>query len=437
MRRSGKFLVFVLSSGVTAAAAPAPGVTPAVEDPFAAAAVLTRETLVAAVLARNPSLAAARAAVTARESAASNAGALEDPRLSYGVAPLSVGSSGVPFGQELRLSQELPFAGKRRWRETVARAEARSLGAELGALQLELTDRAERLFAQYALARRAQEINRQHLELVADFKRIAADRYAAGLAPQQEPLQAEVEEGHLEHRRIELRRMETVAVAAINALVHRPPSAHLPPPEPLAVEPLEAGEAAERIAEALAARPEVQAAESAAASRAAELELARLAFRPDFELMASYNSMWDDSEHRTMLGVGINLPVRRARLRASVAEAEARRVQAEEQAAGLRDEIAAEVEARAAEAEEAHHLIVLYRDRVLPAARDQVRAGTRCLSQRPDGLSRRDRGRARPADGGVGVRRGAPPLWPSGEPSSSGRSAAARRALEAAEGARK
>lgn len=374
MRWTGRILVFVLSSGVFAAAAQTQGQAPPAGDPFATAEVLTRGALVDTVLARNPSVAAARAAVEAGEAAAVSAGALEDPQLNYGVAPASVGAGAVPFGHEVKLSQALPSTGKRRWREAAARAEARSLGAELAALQLELEARAERLFAEYALARRAQEINRQHLELLADLKRIAADRYAAGLAPQQEPLQAEVEEGHLEHRRIELRRMETVAVAEINALVHRPPAAALPPPEPLATEPASTAGTAELIAEALARRPEVRAAESAASARSAQVELARLAFRPDFELMVSYNSMWSDAEHRMMLGVGVSLPVWRARLRASLAEAEARRAQAEREVEALRDEIAAEVEARAAEAAEAHHLVVLYRDRVLPAARDQVGA---------------------------------------------------------------
>jgi outer membrane protein TolC len=90
--------------------------------------------------------------------------------------------------------------------------------------------------------------------------------------------------------------------------------------------------------------------------------------------MASYNSMWGMEEHRWMAGVGVNLPIWRKRIRAGVAEAEARLGSAESELARLEDEVQAEIEVAMQELQEAVHVVHLYRNRVLPASRDQIAA---------------------------------------------------------------
>src|SRR5262245_12033185 len=68
---------------------------------------LERPVLVAAVLERNPTLEAARQAWRAATEHAAQAGALEQPRIAYGFAPLSIGS-GLLVGQEIELSLPIP-----------------------------------------------------------------------------------------------------------------------------------------------------------------------------------------------------------------------------------------------------------------------------------------------------------------------------------------
>jgi outer membrane protein, heavy metal efflux system len=349
----------------------APAGAPREETP-----ALDRAALVRAVLERNPSIEAARQAWQAARQREPQATALDDPMLSYSFAPLSIGSDTVNFGEVIKLSQRLPFPGTRRLRGDVAAAEAGAAQASYESVRRSVALMASVLFEEAYAVERAFEINEEHILLLEDFKRVATARYAAGLAAQQDPLQAEVEVAHLVHRRIVLTSSRDVVVAQINALLHRrpeapfaPPPPRLLPPPPMAPLVLEALEE-----QALAARPELRESEASLRARRSAVALERRNFLPDFELMASYDSMWNDNDHRWMAGVGITLPVRRARIRAGVAEAEARLARAESERHGREDQVRSEVRQAVARLEEAHHVMQLYRSRLLPAASDQARA---------------------------------------------------------------
>jgi outer membrane protein TolC len=231
------------------------------------------------------------------------------------------------------------------------------------------------LFDDYYLVERALEINEEHIRLLDGFRSVAAARYAAGLAPQQAPIQAEVEAAHLLHRRIVLAKERRAAVARLNALLHRDPRASLPSPAAdleSAAHELEPTAALEEAA--LARRPEVLELRAETEARRQAVALEELAFRPSFDFVTSYNSMWDMPEHRWMVSVGVNVPLRRGRIRAAVAEARARLEANQSEIERLTDEVRAEVEIALAGLDESAHEIALYRDRVLPAARDGIAA---------------------------------------------------------------
>jgi outer membrane protein TolC len=347
-------------------------------DPFPGAERLEREALQAAVLERNPSLAAARAALDAAEARAAAAGALPDLSISYGLAPLSVGSSAVETGYEVEAMQMLPFRGRRGLRRSIAAAEAEGAAEELAGLRLTLAEEASLRYDDYYLVRRSQEINDEHVALLEDLFRAATGRYAAGLASQQDPLQAELELAHLHHEQVVLQSEEDAIRAEINALLHRAAAAELPPPADelsLPLEPFEPWTDEARLLEqALARRPELRSAEAAIRARETELELARLGARPDFGVGAGYSAMWAEAEHRVMIGGTLTFPVGRRRVRAEIAEAEARLSAARAAEQAQLDAIRRDVHVAAARLREAHHVVDIYRSRLLPAAGDQVRA---------------------------------------------------------------
>lgn len=355
------------------------------DDPFAAVEQLDRATLVAAVLDRNRDLAAAEAAWRAAGERPAQVSTLPDPRLAYGVAPLSIASSDVHFGQSIELSQPWPYPGKLRVAGEAAQARAEAAGRRVEELRLDLAHLASNLFYDLHLIDRSREINTLHVELLEELKEVATMRYAAGLEAQQVPLQAEVELTHLVHRDVTLRIERSRLEARLNALLHRRPSAPFPTPvfaaELEVVPELSHGErhAATFDAVALAdaavgRRPEIAAAEAEIEVRQLERELAGLERRPDFGFMATYSSMWRQSEHRWMAGVSLSLPVRRARLVAQEAEADAELAAAEARREAVADRVRSEVAVAADLLAEMVHVADLYESRLLPAARDQLQA---------------------------------------------------------------
>jgi len=389
---------------------------------------LSRRELIDAVLARNLDLRAAEAAWEAARQRVPQVTALPDPEVSVGLAPLSIGSSDVDFGASLEARQRLPYPGKLRLRGEAAEARAEIRGEMLAELRLRLTRLADDLFYDLYLVDRAQEINDEHIRLLEELKETATNRYASGLAPQQAPLQAEVELTHLIHRSVTLRTERSVAVARLNALLHRPPLAPLPRPEPAAASgaaaELEArlshGAAAtglghgdthhaatdhpapdapppgtgsptardlaghgaraddalveELARRAVAARPEISALKAELAARRVERELAGLERKPDFGVMGSYSSMWRQTEHQFMAGVTVSLPIWGERLDAAEAEADAALAETEARRRAELDAVRSEVAQAAERLAEMAHVVDLYHSRLLPAARDQLRA---------------------------------------------------------------
>ncbi len=353
---------------------PGPGQTAEV-DPFVQGAQLEREHLIGAVLERNPGLEAARQAWRAALERYPQAVSLGDPMVGYGLAPLSLGSRDVRYGQEARFGQLVPFPGKLKLRGQVAQAEAEAAQWDYETARLELATLASLLFDDYYVVHRALEINAEHLRLLGEFQRIATAQYVAGTAAQQDPLQAEVEVAHLLHREVVLDTEREVLVARLNALLHRRPGAPLPPPpaELLpASDPLAPVESLEE--DAVAVRPELRTLAAEIRGLGAAVALQKREFYPDFEPMTSYNSMWGDSEHRFMVGLEVNLPIRRSRRRAAVAEAEARLAQAVSERQRMEDEVRSEVRQAYVRDREARHIVELYESRLLPASHDQIRA---------------------------------------------------------------
>ena len=367
----------VLAGATMAAlAGPAAASAQAEAEPVLPGPRLERDALVQAVLDRNPTLQAARHAWQAAFERIPQATSLDDPTLSYSFAPLSVASGDARYGQVARLAQRLPFPGTLRLRGEVACAEAEAARYGVDAARLSLAYIAALLFADYYYVERSVEINEEHVSLLEGFKRIATARYAAGVAAQQDPLQAEVELAHLIHRRVVLAADHDVLVAQINALLHRRPEAPLPPAPATLRRPGPGGDAdpAALQEEAVRRRPELGAAAAEIEAREAAVDLRELGFRPGFEVMSSYNSMWGTGDHRWMVGLGIRLPLRRSRIRASVAEAEARLDQARSERERLEDEVRSEAQQAHARIGEARHVVELHVSRLLPAARDQVQA---------------------------------------------------------------
>ncbi len=191
---------------------------------FAGAVQLERAALIEAVLARNPDVDAARAGLRAALAAVPQHTALDDPTVSYAVAPLSVVGEHA-FGQRIEVQQRLPYPGKRDLAGEAALARAEAAAAAIDEVQLELAAHASALFDDYHVVAAALIVNEQHRVLVTELRHSAEAQYVVGHAAPQDPLAAEVELARLERDRLMLEAARAQLGARLNGLLHRAPDA--------------------------------------------------------------------------------------------------------------------------------------------------------------------------------------------------------------------
>jgi len=288
---------------------------------------LSVDAVVTEVLARNPSLEEMAATAEAAKNRYPQVVSLEDPMAGVTIGPASIGSRSVDFAYRIEASQKLPYPGKLALRGDAAAAEASAAGLDVENLRIELVQSAKSAYYDYFLVERGLEVNAESVRLLTEFQQNAETQYRTGVASQQDVLQAAVELARQRERELQLRRIRQVATARLNTLMHRPVDAPLGPPA--ASLPLVGDMPDVAVLRQCAAsrRPDLQALLSRLAADQAALALARKEFAPDFEVMAAYDAFWQPEERdlRTMVGVRVNLPVRKERRNAAVREAQANR----------------------------------------------------------------------------------------------------------------
>ncbi|CAN5146659.1 N/A [soil metagenome] len=361
-------------------AAPAAIAAPPEErEPFTGLERVSAEALTEAVVARNPGLDAMRAALAAARARIVPAGALEDPMLTYGLAPQTVGGLHRPdaadrgLNQRVEISQAFPWPGKRDLREAAARFEAAATAGDIEALRLELAAAAPAAYAEWHYVDRALDINATTRTLVDELRASAESRYAAGIASQQDVLQAEVELERLKAERFRLERSRREIAAHINGLLSREPQSSLPPPAALPeARPAPPFEVL-RIA-ALEAHPELETLSDRIAAAEARAGLAKKEFLPDFKVFTGYNSLWDENAKRWIVGASINVPIGRDKRRAALNEANANTRRLEAELANRRAELLTTLEQSRAAVAESVATVALYRDELIPLSIENLSA---------------------------------------------------------------
>jgi outer membrane protein TolC len=348
--------------------------------PFPGQAVLDVEELIDQVLARNPSL---TQAVAVRQAAAARYPqviSLEDPMLAATIGPgtFSPDDSGVEFAYRIEVSQKLPYPGKLRLRGENALAEASAAERDVDDVRLQLVQSARMAFYDYFLVERALEVNEDSLRLLRDFRKNAQTRYQTALVPEQDVLQADVEIGKEQDRRLELTQMRQVAIARINTLMHLSPDSTLPPtPKQLDLKE-EVPDAQTLRQMALVHRPDLQALADRIAAEEALLGLAHKEFYPDFEPFVMYDrfmgNVSDNRDLATQLGIKVNLPIYKQRRYGAISEAEARVAQRKAELARLTDQVNYDVQEAYAKVERSEKSVRLYADTILRAAEANVKA---------------------------------------------------------------
>ena len=185
-----------------------------------------------------------------------------------------------------RLSQKIPFPGKLRLKGEIAAKEAERMEAELWATELNTTAQVKKAYYDLWQIYQNLQVYSRDKELVAQFARIAEQKYAVGQVSQPDVLRAQVELTRLINRVTTETLALSKAQARLNALLSRPPEAPLgipqdPPP------PAVAYSMADLENLTLRNRPELIGQTRVVERENLALALASKAYYPDFEVSVS------------------------------------------------------------------------------------------------------------------------------------------------------
>lgn len=341
------------------------------DDPFARYGELPLPALIEGVLARNQSLAAMTAAWQAAAQRYPQVVSLEDPMFSGSIAPQSFGSPEVNPAYMVELGQKIPWPGKRSLRGRAARWEANAAWQDSADTRLQIVQAAQLAFYDYYLVARLTELNARNMQLLRELRETAQARYAANLVPQQDVLSAELELIDLQRRSLELQRMNWVAMARINTLMHRRPDYPLPPPPGTLPDDGDLPPPGMLREMALQRRPDLAVVQARIQAEQANLALAYKEYYPDLELWYRYDALWQPPEQdlRSQAGMNMNVPLYQQRRHAAVREAMFRINQRRAELGQRVDAIMNDVQAAAAQVGESQQAIRLYREQSLPVAR--------------------------------------------------------------------
>ena len=334
--------------------------------------LLTADSLVSEVLEANPGLAAIEAAAAAAAFRIDPAGSLDDPTISYAVAPLTA-SADRSLNQKFEFSQKIPWPGTLAAREAAARHEAFSADRDVAALRLRIIAQTKSAYAEWRFVDEGLAIHHATHALLEELIATTQTRYAAGRALKQDVLQAEVERVDLENHLLQLHRQQAVVQARINALLNRPPDALLPPAAQM---PRAALPPAFETLQALAIEqhPELAGLDARVAANQSRVTLAEKAFFPNFQVGVGYNGIWDDTDKRPVFGVSINVPLDQSKRRSELGRAQAETSRAQWSLVERRAELLADLAQAHAELLEAQASVQLYENQLVPLAAEYLEA---------------------------------------------------------------
>jgi outer membrane protein TolC len=341
--------------------------------------------LIVEAMESNPEI---RAALGEREAASQRiapAEALDDPILEAGVINAPLASSA--FNREdmtmkmIGLSQRVPFPGKRGLRKDVAAQDAQSVGHGYQETVNRVVRDIKVAYFDLGLILEKTRLVEKNKLILEDMRHIAEQHYGVGLGSQADALKAQTQVSRMLDELLKLaRERPTVEAELIRALgrnaIVTPP---VPGPPQLREETLNLESLRET---AFSQRPQLLALQSMVARNEKALDLARKNYYPDFDVRLAYgqrDNMLDGSRRPDMvsLTVAVNLPVwRENKLAPRVAEALAKRDQAQSMYEAQRNEVAASLRQQTALAEQNLQSARLYQTAILPQGRLTVESAT-------------------------------------------------------------
>jgi len=337
--------------------------------------------LVAEALANNPDLQAARDRWELFGHKVAAARTLNDPTLgvafsSYPIDSLKADQTPMT-GNEIRLSQDLPFPGKLAAKGEQAEEQARWYQAVYEDSKLQLVQKVKDAYYRLYFQDRAILVNEENLGVLVNFINLTKTRYEVGTGLQQDLLKAQVAQSQLIDRQLTLRQQRSSVLAEINRLLARPAAQPLTTVPELVMTPVNIDSAA-LLEKARQNRPMFASYESLIERFATQRKLAKLDYLPNFNLWASYrfrdDGLPDGGTDFVSAGFGINLPLWQERRSEAVAEADSGLRMARRQLEDFSNQVGATIQDVYAQLEKNRDLVELFATGIIPQAQQSYDA---------------------------------------------------------------
>ena len=258
--------------------------------------------------------------------------------------------------------------------------------AQLAAVELATIAKVKRSYYELYFIQQAIAVTEADQKLLGEIRDVANARYKAGKASQQDLLRAELEISNVENELIRLRQRLESGQARLARILHIAPQTKVRALDRVPTEQVPRDlEWLQR--QAVAARPELHAQLAALERDQRAVELARLDYMPDVTLGATWIDVASagispvaNGRDSFLLTAGINLPIYRKRLDSSVRSAEAKAVSTARTYDSLRDATLEEVMDLFAQAQSQQDLLTLFREDILPKARQTLEVSSRAYN---------------------------------------------------------
>jgi outer membrane protein, heavy metal efflux system len=278
--------------------------------------------------------------------------------------------------QMAMLEQELPVSGKNLSRSRAATAEARAAFEDLRRMELDLIMRARSAYARLANSYGQLEVNRRNSDLLDQFVQISRSRYEAGVATQSDVLLAQTDAAKLLEQRADIERHISDEQSALNVLMNRPAQASLGRPSDLVFTP-QALSLESLQASAIVLRPELRRAQNRIDAEKFRLQLANRQWFPDPALNVKAQRYNSAAQAVSEVDVGISIPIpwlNWKKYNAGALEAHKSIEDAEREFGAARIETLGLVRDQLKKIQTSADQYKLYRDNILPLARQTVDA---------------------------------------------------------------
>lgn len=307
--------------------------------------------------------------------------ALPDPKFSYGYFIREVETRVGPQQQKFELTQRFPWFGVLEARGDAAAAQARAAYQKYEAQKRKLFAEVKNVFYEYDFLAKAIRITRNNLKLLTHFEEIARIRYSTATASHPDIIRAQIELAILEDQLKSLLELRPALNARLNSVLNRDARDLLPWPESTNIReiPLDTNTMQTMIQQH---NPNLKAlAHEITAAKQGEI-LARKQSYPNIGIGVSYidtasaiMSGVDDSGKDPIVGMlSLSLPIWNQKNQAAKRQARARMMKKTHEKAQLQYTLAAQVQELCYEYQDRQRKLKLYRDAVIPKARDMLLA---------------------------------------------------------------